>query len=326
MKKIIIYAGTVLSIVFLWLALRDTQWDEMANAFSKARLWPIIPMYGCLAGFYVLKAMRWSVLLSPSHTVSTRKLIPAMMVGAASNNLLPAHIGEIIRVYYAGSELKIPKSTVLATLVLERVLDIIAILSILSVTFLFGGGSRALVGAGSLLLAIGLGVGFICFALVRYHHQVIVLSNKLLRFVSDALRQKVANQIVHVGDGLASLREGNLYWGLWLNSTVQWLLMAGCVYCAILALQLDVSPLVAVVILGIIVAGLTLPTSPGFFGTIEYCFVLGLATVGVDASTALSTAIYYHIPIWLAVTLSGLLIVHLNRKSFRQLRDDASQI
>lgn len=325
MKKLIIYAGIVLSIVFLWLALRDTQWHEMIAAFSNASLWPIIPMYVCLAGFYVLKAMRWSVLLSPSHPVTSRKLIPAMMVGAASNNLLPAHIGEVIRVYYAGSELKIPKSTVLATLVLERVLDIIAILSILSVTFLFGGGSRALVSAGSLLLAIGLGVSFLCFALLRYNGRVVVLINRLLPFASDSLKKKLADQIVKVGDGLASLREGNLYWSLWLNSTVQWLLMAGCVYCSIFALKLDVSPLIAIVILGIIVAGLTLPTSPGFFGTIEYCFVLGLATVGVDASSALSAAIYYHIPVWLAVTVSGLFIVHLNRKSFRQLKNDASQ-
>ena len=144
--------------------------------------------------------------------------------------------------------------------------------------------------------------------------------------MDDELKQKIAAQVVNVGDGLSSLREGNLYLSLLLNSIVQWLLMAGCVYCAIYALQLDVSPLIAIVILGIIVAGLTLPTSPGFFGTIEYCFVLGLSTVGVDPSSALSAAIYYHIPVWLVVTLSGLLIVHLNRKSFRQLKNEASHL
>ncbi|MDX1737120.1 MAG: cation transporter, partial [Alphaproteobacteria bacterium] len=50
-------------------------------------------------------------------------------------------------------------------------------------------------------------------------------------------------------------------------------------------------------ILGLIVAGLTLPSSPGFFGTVEYCFVIGLAVVGVEANVAISVAIFYHVPI-----------------------------
>ena len=325
MKKTVIYAGIAFSALFLWLALRDTHWGGIKQAFANASIWPIIPMYICLACFYWLKAVRWRVLLSPSHQVGTRKLVPAMMAGAAGNNLLPAHFGEIVRVYYAGSRLNIPKSTVLATLVLERVLDIIVVLGILSIAFVFGGFSRALLGAGSLLLVIAVSVSLLCIALTLYNDRAASFVKTRLTFLSVSLRQKIVEQIINVGAGLASLREGRLYFQVLINSLVQWLLMAGCIYCALVALKIDVSPLVAIVILGITVAGLALPTSPGFFGTIEYCFVLGLATVGVDANTAVSAAIFYHVPAWLAVTLGGLLIVHLNHASFRQLKEEASR-
>lgn len=325
MKKAIVYVGIGLSALFLWLALRHTNWSDIRQAFSNASFWPLIPMFACLFGFYCLKAIRWSVLLSPTHNVSTRKLVPAMMAGVAGNNLLPAHLGELVRVYYAGSRLNIPKSTVLATLVLERVLDIIVVLGILAVAFVFGGFSQALIGAGALLLGIAVIVILFCVALTLYSNQVVEFITNRFTFLSVQSRQKIVNQLVNVGAGLAALREGHLYGRVLLNSLIQWLLQAGCIYCALIAFQLDVSPMVAIVILGITVAGLALPTSPGFFGTIEYCFVLGLATVGVDASTALSAAIYYHVPIWLTVTLGGLLIVHLNNASFRQLKKEASK-
>lgn len=325
MKKTAIYLGIAFSAVFLWLALRNTNLSEIKQAFARASLWPMIPMFSCLIGFYWLKASRWRLLLSPSHRMSTGQLVPAMMAGAAGNNLLPAHLGEIVRIFYASSKLGIPKSTVLATLVLERVLDIVVVLGLLAIAFVIGDFSRVLVGAGALLLLIAIVAGFFCIVLTLYNERICNLLDTLLGRFSSRIRGKIIEQVRHTGTGLASLREGRLYLSVIANSLGQWLLMAGCIYSAMYALDLQVSPMVAVVVLGITVAGLSLPTSPGFFGTIEYCFVLGLASVGVDASSAISAAIYYHAPVWLAVTVGGLLIVRCNDLSWRQLKDDATR-
>lgn len=325
MKQTAVYAGVGFSILFLWLALRNANLDDIRQAFAGASIWPVVPMYLCVGGFYWLKALRWRMLLSPAYQVTTGDLVPAMMAGAAGNNLLPAHFGEIVRIYYAGSKLDIPKSTLLATLVVERVLDIIVVLSLLGLALLFGDFSAAIFAAGSLLFSIALVAALSCVVLVRYNRKVCELVAQRLTLLSQLWRDRLVNQIQNVGVGLASLRQRRLYYRVIANSFLQWGLMAACIYCALLAFELGVSPLTAILILGITVAGLALPTSPGFFGTIEYCFVLGLAAVGVDASAAVSAAIYYHLPIWLAVTLGGLLIVHLNKQSLTQLRKQASQ-
>ena len=55
--------------------------------------------------------------------------------------------------------------------------------------------------------------------------------------------------------------------------------MSGCIYFALQAFGIDVPYHAAIIVLVIIVAGLTLPTSPGFVGTIQYCFVLGLGPI-----------------------------------------------
>ncbi len=325
MKKAVTIIGVLLSLLFLWLALRDTNIEEISHAFARAKVWPVVPMFVCLVLFYWLRALRWSALLSPSYGVTPAKLVPAMMAGAAGNNLLPAHFGEIIRVYYAGDRLGIPKSTVLATLVLERVLDIVIVLAMMAVAFFFGGFSQTFFTAGILLLAIAVIVGTGCAVLGLYTGWVVSLIRDRIPLLPPALREKIAQQVLNLGDGLATIKSGHLYLRIIGNSLMQWLLMAGCIYFALVAFMADVPPLLAVVILGFTVAGLALPTSPGFFGTIEYCFVLGFATIGVDSGIAISAAIYYHLPAWVIVTLGGLLIVHLNNMSFRQLQAEARQ-
>ena len=56
-----------------------------------------------------------------------------MASGAACNNLLPAHLGEVVRVYLLGYESNISKSTILATLIVERIFDVIAVLLLITI-------------------------------------------------------------------------------------------------------------------------------------------------------------------------------------------------
>jgi len=317
-KKAVVYVGFLLSALFLWLALRNTSFTAISDAFAAAKWWPMIPMFLCLAGFYALKAARWSVLLSPAHSVTGTQLVPAMLVGAAGNNLLPAHMGEFVRVYFAGKKFAIPKSTVLATLIVERLFDFLTVIALLTSVFFMGSFSTELYTAGAFLVAVAITTTLACVLLVRYANRFVALARQYPRWLAQNLREKIARQFIHLSSGLQALRAGHLYLRVIVNSLLQWLLMAGCIYFALLAFDIGATMSTAIVILGLTVAGLTLPSSPGFFGTIEYCFVLGLASIGVEPSVALSAAIYYHIPVWIVVTLTGLTLARRNRFSLRK--------
>ncbi len=326
MKKLLILSGLLLSVLFLFLALKDTDIAGIRNAFSDAEYWPIVPMFLSILGFYWLKALRWSVLLSPSYTVSGSQLVPAMMAGAAGNNLLPAHFGELVRVYFAGEKFSIPKSTVLATLVVERLFDIIVVLLIFSLALLAAGYSRIYYGSAVFLLAAAFVILIASVLLARFTDQFIYFFEYKFTFIPHSLRGKISQQIRYLSTGLAALGTKKLYLRVIINSVLQWLCHAACFYFSLLAFDLDVSPLTGIIILGFTVVGLTLPTSPGFFGTIEYCYVLALTAVGIDASTAVSAAIFYHLPAWLGVTVIGLVLLRVYHFSFRdaELADQRS--
>ena len=264
--------------------------------------------------YYWLKVNRWSILLSPGNGINIRKLIPSMMVGAAGNNLLPAHMGELIRVYFSGEELGIPKSTVLATLIVERLFDIVAIIVLISISFLFMGDlSRQLLVAGLFLLVVAVIMWLASLLLSIYTSTCIKFIRERFTLVPTHGRERLIQQVINLSTGLTALRSRHLYFKVTALSLAQWLFMAGSIYLSLLAFDINVSPFYSIIILGLTVAGLTLPTSPGFFGTIEYCFVIGLAAVGVEANVAISVAIFYHVPVWATVTLVGLLLLRVDK-------------
>jgi len=322
MKNFVIYSGIFFTALFLWLAFRHTNIDNIQQAFKDARLWPMVATLICLFFFYWIKAIRWRLILSPSYKLNTSDLAPAMMAGAAGNNLLPAHMGELIRTFFLGNQLGIPKSTVFATLVVERLFDIVTVLMLLSFAFLLSELNEQVYKAGGFLLCCTIVIVVVAYLLTTRSETWVNFIHQRLTFLTSKTRNKFAEQITHLATGLKSVQSPHLYFPVLLCSLVTWLLMALCIYLSIVAFSITISPLHAFIILGLSVAGLMLPTSPGFFGTIEYCFVLGLTTANVDPNIAVSAAIYYHVPIWITVTLVGLLSIKTAGYSFKQLKSE----
>lgn len=323
--KIVFGAGLVIGGVFLWLAIRNVEWGLVAMSLKHANLWLIPPFLASLVVFFWLKAVRWSYLLSPSKHIATSDLVPPMMIGFAGNNIFPARLGELIRVYVLGKDQKMSKSLVLATIILERMFDAISILVLLTLAMSFASVNSADLTAVRLVLFTLVIISFV----VAYGILLAPpwLSNAIaaaLDLLPGGLGRAVTDRFHHLRQGLASLRQKQALVRILLNSIAQWLLMSLCVYLSLRAFNLGVSPPVAVLVLGLVVAGISLPSAPGFIGTIEYCFVLGLGFFGVTASDALATGLFYHALMFVSVTLAGLLFLRRYKASMQEIRRQAA--
>jgi hypothetical protein len=320
MKRLMTVAGIVLSGLLLWLAMKDADLGQISASFRGANAVFAAPLLLGLAGFYGLKAARWRDLLAPTAKLRVRELVPSMMAGAAGNNLLPAHLGELVRTYLLGRELRLPKAGILATLVAERVFDIIGVLLLLSGTLFFADVSASLRPAVLFLLIVAVAGALFMYLVVRHADRLVkAIEARSARF-PPAIRKRAGALAVHITSGFGALGEGRLFGKVLLSSVAQWALMSACVHFALQGFAIEVPFHAAIVVLAVIVAGLTLPTSPGFVGTIQYCFVLGLAPFGVDASRALAASIFYHTLLWVSVTGTGLYFLHQYHVSFADIR------
>ena len=309
-----ILLGVAVSGVCLWLAVRGVDWAEVPPAFAAAD-YRSLPLLGVLlAGFFWTKAVRWAALLRPlandaGPRFSAAGVLPAVLIGFAGNNVLPAHAGEFFRVAVVAKRWNVPAAAVLSTVVLERVLDVGAIL------LLFAAGVPQIPGAGEeyrwfLFAAAGglfvaaLGCGLFLWKTdwcVRLAGAVL----KRVPFAPNAVRVGVPRLLGQASAGLASLKSGRALAGVAALSVLHWALMAGMIWLCLAAFGHRLPAAAGAVVNGVIAFGVLVPSTPGFFGVVQACFRAGTAPFGVPPADAFSASIYYQITQWVPVTLAG---------------------
>lgn len=327
-RRIAAAIGLLTGGLFLWLALRHVDLGSVASSLRDANKWLAIPFLLSLALFYWLKAVRWAHLLRPTRVIAAGDLVPAMMIGFAGNNVLPIRLGELLRIYALSREQDLAKSTILGTVVLERVFDLLSMLVLIAAAmFATDTDSTEFEAARTFMLVAAFLAVTMTYLIVAAPSPLVRIVNPLFGWVPPRIRDNVQTKLslLRLGFAVLTRSPGHVLFKISLNSLVQWALLAFCIYLAITAFDVDASLPIAVLILGLVVAGISLPGAPGFVGTVEYCFVLGLGLVGVGANLALSIGIYYHALTFMSVTLSGAFFLRRLNTSFRKIAKAAAE-
>jgi hypothetical protein len=303
---------------------------QIGDAFGRADYRSLPIMVGLTLVFYTLKAWRWSQLLRPVGHFTTRQAFPPVMIGFAFNNLLPAHLGEFVRVYVFSRRHGVNQGAVLSTVVLERVFDILAILGFffLGLTFTPGlpPGLRQVAWSFAAFVAVVL-VGVAIYLI--WTKPFVRLAESILAripLLPPALRAKICHLLEGGAEGLAALKSGWLVAVVGLNSIAQWAINGAMMHLALWAFGIDVSPLASCLLLGVTAFAVTIPSSPGYFGIVQAAFVavINERTVGVrDEAAVFAASIYFHMLQYIVVTVLGLILFNLTGMSMSEVRHQA---
>jgi glycosyltransferase 2 family protein len=134
-KKTVFISGILLSIFCSWLFARKIEWAHLNESFREANYIYIIPTIIIIFLSHYLRAVRWSTLIAPIKKVSTLNLFSATVIGFMANSVLPARVGEIVRPVLIARKENIKITTSFATVVMERIFDILSIIVIVSLLF-----------------------------------------------------------------------------------------------------------------------------------------------------------------------------------------------
>lgn len=303
---------------------------QIGDAFKQADYRTLPVMWAIVLVFYCLKAWRWALLLRPVGRYSTRQAFSPVMIGFAFNNLLPAHLGEFVRVYVFSRKHQVNQGAVLSTVVLERIFDILAILGFFFVGLEFTPelDERAQQAAHGFAIFVAAGLIGAAVYLIWTQPVVRVVESLLARiaFLPDVLRQKICRLLEGGAAGLAALKSSWLVTAISLNSISQWALNGVLMHLSLWSFGIEVSPLVSCLLLGVVAFAVTIPSSPGYFGVVQTAFLLVInkETVGVSNEAAVFAAsIYYHMVQYLLVTSIGLILFNLTGLSMAEVRESA---
>lgn len=306
--------GVPVTLGFLYFAApkEPEEWKQLATAFRTAdyRLLPVFLVI--LALFYWLKAFRWRLLLAPLGNFPTSQLVPSMMIGFGVNNVVPAHLGELVRVGVFWKQSKVPFSSVLSTVALERLFDLIAILSLLGVGLVLVEGLDPTIKQLGLLVAGVTAAGVVGAALyVFFTQQVLALVRWAFRILPlpEAFEEKVLALAESGAAGLKAIRSPGLLAAVISTSFAKWILNGLLAWIALYAFDIQISAAMSFVLLGAIALAVTIPSTPGYFGVIQATFWVVLQTqpeLADRKADVFAASIFYHMAQWLPVTVIGL--------------------
>ena len=123
--------GIVISVGFVLGILYQVDFTQLLTVLQSVHPMPLA-LAAVLSIFtHLIRAWRWRYLLEPVKLVPTLPLFSAVSIGFMANMLLPAHAGEVVRAYIIGRKTQVNTMASLGTIVVERVMDCVAILLVL---------------------------------------------------------------------------------------------------------------------------------------------------------------------------------------------------
>jgi glycosyltransferase 2 family protein len=306
--------GFALSAALLYWTLRGERWGDIRDTLlaSDLLLWGLATIVSQL--IFPLRALRWRVILHPAAPdVALGALWRSTAIGMMVNNVLPARAGELARAYAIGREdARVPFTTALGSLAVDRTFDAATVVLLLVLATLdpaFGTATSLGAGTTDALVVTGLALVAGAFAVLMLGAwapaRIEAMATALVGALRPAWAPRVAALVRAFTSGLGVLRDPRRFGLVFLWTLAHWLTNAAAFWLAFKALALDLPFSAALLVQGVIAMGVSIPSSPGFFGVFEAAGKASLVLYGVAETDAVSWALGFHILSFIPITLIG---------------------
>ena len=267
---------------------------------------------------YVLRALRWQYLLAPIGPTRFGNAFRSTVIGFAASFLLPARAGEVIRPYLLARKEGLSATAAFATIIVERLLDLITVLLLFGV-FVFTIDGAAVSGDPSALARVKLGgqlaaiaalagLGLL-FALSRHPERMGLWALRVERILPHRLAQAFAGFVESFAQGLAVMRQPVRLLVALAWSVPIWLSIAAGIWLTSLAFHITFPFTGTFLVTMLLVVGVAMPT-PGAIGGFHAAYQIAVQTFfGAPDDRAVGGAIVLHAISFVPVTILGIVFM-----------------
>ena len=248
------------------------------------------------------RARRWALLFPPGE--EPPPLFPAMMIGYMVNNVLPLRAGEVVRVAVAAQRWGHGFWAIVATTIVERLLDSLVIVGVLSVLVFVLPVPRYLVGGAITLLVVDVVAIAVLVALAaRPEWSRAVVGRLTARWPSvHASTARLLDTFVRGLDGIRTVRRLPLI-VLW--TVVLWMFPIFAAWAGLRSVHLNLPFVASWTVLAFVGLSVSVPSAPGYVGVFHFAAAKAVEIFGVDPAPALGFALVFHVSQLVPVTIVG---------------------
>lgn len=293
-KKYAFWGGLAINGLCFYLIIRTINWEEFLTTL-RATDWFFLGL-GVFFFFLslVMRALRWQSLLSPLQKVSVWDSFAYLMVGYLANLILPLRAGELFRLALLGYEKRIDVGATLATLVVEKLLDMVSLL-VFIVALPLTMDIPSELKSGIFLIEIVAVLMLVILMVFSFQRRDLAWVESLIPgFVLDAAKFKALALLHSFIEGLAALQSWKQFLLVVFYSIVDWILAAISTYFFMLAAGLSLTWSAPLMVLVVTNLGTAVVSAPGGFGVVHLLTTVVLGASSVSKSIAFGFAVLWH--------------------------------
>ena len=292
--------------VLLYFTLRGLDWATFWQVIYNGHYEILLLVIPITSTNYFIRAIRWSILVNAEKKIPILSIFWANMVGYMGNAYLPARAGELIRSAYLGQRSGAGTSFVFATALVERLVDLIVLVLIGSISVLLQSQISTVLANAIKILAIAGAIGLVVVIIIPTQEKMI--SALIARIpLPSGLSKMISDQVRRFLVGMRALHNTRRLMSFIFLTAIIWLIDA-------LGNMINVHIVLQNLTLGqsfILMAALGLssaiPSTPGYIGVYQFVAVSVLVPFGFSRPAALAFILVSQVTNYIVVSFWGLL-------------------
>ena len=201
--------GLVLTLGVLAFLVYRLDLPALGHALASAQYLYVLPLLATTVLLYGVGAFQWHLVLRPVHWVHPLRVFRAQMVGALAQGLLHVPVGKLVQSYVLARRVRVSMSAVLATTLVDRLVDGFAFLGLVGVVLTCtdlpvgtAPAQTALRAAGWTSLGLSLGLAALVVVLRAFPTQGAALVARVLGVLAPRWSQPAAALYARFCQGL----------------------------------------------------------------------------------------------------------------------------
>ena len=328
MSKIKFYTGLLISLLFLFLSLKNVDFNIVAQSLGRVELKYLLLCVLCYFLSLFCRAYLWKLILISEKKIRYVHSFEALTIGYMGNNVLPFRMGEAMRAYALGTAEGISRTLAFASVIIERLIDLMSLLLFLLLLIVMMSLEEWVIWSGIVVFGVLLVAAFSLYVLATDLFRLRSrLFQVILRFIPEGRRGSIERIIDSFIKGIKLIRSFDQVIRLVLLSLVVWGFWTAILYFGLKAFQLDL-PITASLFISVVVnIGVMIPSSPGFIGVFQYLCVLSLSFFQVPKEVALSFSFLVHMVMYIPPTLLGwFYLTRMQLTSYQTLKERLEKV
>lgn len=315
LKEILKWTVTLLLVVVsVYFAIQGVRLEELIRILKNANyIWAILPIPIIITSHYI-RALRWRTILTPIYKPkSTLNLFSAVMVGYFFNMLTPRG-GELVRPYIFAKRENTSVSSAFATIIVERVIDVLTLLFLLGLAMIISRDKIMRVLPAEIDQSKLLIIGIMIFAVIIFSFYppfVRAVLKYTVKPISHKLYDKLSDIFNKFRAGLQVIKTPSQYARLFVESLSIWLLYSIPMYLMFFCFPFhtEIQAKVGDALFLLIAAGIatTIAPTPGGIGVLHIVVQKAMMSMyGLGEADALAYATVNHaVNTFVALALGG---------------------